>query len=202
MWPVVAHFGPLRNKYLKRGLDRMAARWRRPSRREVVEGINATFRFNAAMRGGTPEQMARAEELCTQLAPKRERTIRRPVDGRPVIRSEHQEQVDVISWWNMACAGYGLPMCALFAIPNGGARDPITGSRLKAEGVRRGVFDLCLAVARGRFHGLYIEMKAGTNKPSEEQRDFQRYLLEAGYEATVHWDSGEAIDQIKEYLAR
>lgn len=178
----------------------MASRWRRLSKREQTEAINATFRLNAAMRGGTPEQMAIAERLCTHLPPKRERVVR-PVDKRPVHRSEHQEQADVVTWWGMACAGYNLPRIALFAIPNGGARDMITGSRLKAEGVRRGVFDLCLAAARGRFHGLYLEMKVGSNKPSPEQRDFERHLLEQGYQASVHWNAGEAIDAIKAYLA-
>lgn len=178
----------------------MASRWRAQTKRERIEAINATFRLNAMMRGGTPEQMAIAEKFCTPLAPKRDRIVR-PVDKRPVTRSEHQEQSDVVSWWGMACAGYGLPRIALFAIPNGGARDMITGARLKAEGVRRGVFDLCLTVARKQFHGLYIEMKVGSNKPSPEQQDFQKHLLAQGYQATVHWNSGDAIDAITAYLA-
>lgn len=174
--------------------------WRKQTRREQIEAINQTFRSNAILRGGTPEQMAIAESMCTPLPPKRERVVR-PVDGRPAHRSEHQEQADVVSWWGMACAGYTLPRIALFAIPNGGARDYITGARLKAEGVRRGVFDLCLTAARKQFHGLYLEMKVGSNKPSPEQQDFQRMLIEQGYQATVHWNAGDAIDAIKAYLA-
>lgn len=36
----------------------------------------------------------------------------------------------------------------LFAIPDGGRRDAVTGAHLKAEGVRAGVPDMFLAVPR------------------------------------------------------
>ena len=34
-----------------------------------------------------------------------------------------------------------------------------TGGRLRAEGLKSGVPDLCLPSAHGEYHGLYIEMK-------------------------------------------
>lgn len=148
-----------------------------------------------------PEQVASAEKQIAALPPLRER-IRRPVDGKPVGKSEHQEQAEVISWWNLICHTYKLPHFALFAIPNGGARDFITGARLKREGVRRGAFDLCLAAASNGHHGLYIEMKVGNNKPSDEQQKFKDYLNGAGYKASVHWDAKSAIDEIERYLSQ
>ncbi len=62
----------------------------------------------------------------------------------------------------------------LFSIPNGGLRDKITASRLKAAGVRAGVPDIFWPVAIndewGHFyHGLFIEMKTATNKTTEPQ---------------------------------
>jgi hypothetical protein len=47
----------------------------------------------------------------------------------------------------------------LFAIPNGGARHKAIAGKLRAEGVRAGVPDICLPVPRGEYHGLFIELK-------------------------------------------
>lgn len=67
---------------------------------------------------------------------------------------------------------------SFFAIPNGGARSPATGAMLKAEGVRRGVFDLMVCVPRGMFHDNVKELvyaykengKIGTSKPKSKQK--------------------------------
>lgn len=116
--------------------------------------------------------------------------------------SEHAEQSAVIDWWDKACGTYGLPQFALFAVPNGAhlASGYIGASRLKAEGMRPGALDLVLAVPRDQFHGLFLEMKYGRNKPSEDQDAFIAYLLGAGYHASVQWSADSAIAAIKEYL--
>ena len=134
------------------------------------------------------------------IPPKRE--IRRPVDGVRVGPTEHQEQCKVISWWRGEHAAYGLPEFSLFAVPNGGARDAITGSKLKAEGVRRGALDLILAKPVFGYAGLFIEMKVGDNKPTDDQEKFITYLTSAGYDASTHWTADSAIAAIKEYLSR
>lgn len=131
--------------------------------------------------------------------PEKPKRARREPD--PSIPSEHQSQTAVISWWALACKGYELPPFALFAIPNGGARDMITGARLKQEGVRAGILDLMLAVKRGNFGGLFIEMKKLGNRPSPAQQEVMDYLERAGYERKVCWTSHAAIAAIKEYLA-
>jgi hypothetical protein len=114
--------------------------------------------------------------------------------------SEHQEQCAVIAWWRLNHKQYKLPEFALAAVPNGGARDVITGARLKAEGVRRGTLDLMLLWPASGRHGLFIEMKVGYNKPTPEQKDFIEHLLFAGYRAVVCWSADEAIAEIKNYL--
>jgi hypothetical protein len=166
------------------------------SDRERKIAINSAFRaWGAAF--GKPEV---AERLQQPIKPKRE--VRRPVDGKPVGPTEHQEQATVVSWWALQHQVYELPVIALYAAPNGGARDVITGARLKAEGVRRGTPDLCLAAARGAHHGLYIEMKAQHGgRESDEQRAFQLYLTTAGYRCEFCYGADAAIALIKEYLA-
>lgn len=163
-----------------------------PSKRELYGQYNAADAFNAAAADKEPP-------TPRFIAPKRER-IRRPVYGKPPQASEHQVQAAVISWWFLAHHQYRLPLIALYAIPNGGARDPITGSLLKAEGVRRGTPDLNLAVANRKYHGLYMELKVGDNQPSLEQQAFIAYLTSAGYKASVHWRAESAIEEIKSYL--
>lgn len=128
--------------------------------------------------------------------PKRERKAR-----DELVPSEHQSQCAVISWWRLAHKGYELPEFALFAIPNGGARDPITGARLKAEGVRPGIPDLMLAVKRGAHGGLVIEMKKVGNQQTTAQKEVIAYLNKAGYAWNVCWTTEAAITTIMSYLA-
>jgi len=140
---------------------------------------------------------AYGREAPQPIPPKADRV--RQANGKPIKRTEHQEQCAVLSWWSHNFGRWDLPYFALFAIPNGGARDVITGARLKAEGVRRGTPDLMLA-ARRSYAGLFIEMKVGDNKPTEEQKSFIAYLNEAGYKACVHWSADDAIKEIEAYL--
>jgi len=172
----------------------MAGHWRGKSlsRREQLERTNAADKFYAAQAGIEPQ--------FQNIVPAKRSRIRRPVDGRPLQASEHQEQCAVITWWAHVHQNYQLPEFALLAIPNGGARDAITGSRLKAEGVRPGALDLVLAKPVGPYSGLWLEMKVGYNKPTDKQWAFIRYLQSAGYKASVHWDSASAISSIKDYL--
>ena len=94
-----------------------------------------------------------------------------------------------------------LPALALlFAIPNGGRRDAVTGAGLKAEGVRAGVPDLCLPVARRGFHGFFIELKASGGSLSPEQRGWIARLRQAGYAAEVCRGWEAAASRLTHYL--
>ena len=112
---------------------------------------------------------------------------------------EHESQVAVINWCRMARKDYPEAQ-RIFAIPNGGARHVAVAIKLKAEGVRQGVPDLCLPVPRGHYHGLYIEMKAKPNRLTDEQERELDSLRAAGYLAVVCWNSIEAIVEIASYL--
>ncbi|MCC6454161.1 MAG: VRR-NUC domain-containing protein [Caldilineaceae bacterium] len=113
---------------------------------------------------------------------------------------EHDLQVAVIAECDKRAATdprWGL----IFAIPNGGHRNPIVAAKLKAEGVRKGVLDLMIPVARHGYHGLFIELKAEDNKPTQEQLDWIRSLRAQGYRCEVIWDDfHEVIQRIEWYL--
>lgn len=175
----------------------------RPSLKDMMRaGLQAQRLYAASVADDDPRRaanQARIDALAATLPPKRHR-IRRPVDNKPVHASEHQEQATVIQWWRHQYEAHRLPEFALFAIPNGGARDLIAGARLKAEGVRKGALDLMLAKPNRIYSGLFIEMKVGSNKPTPEQEKFIQYLASAGYRCAVCWSATEAISEIEGYL--
>lgn len=122
---------------------------------------------------------------------------------------EHCEQVVVVQWAAWMCyrarrgeaPGSSLDLEWLFAIPNGGERDRIVAGRMKAEGVKSGVSDLCLPVARGGFFGLFIEMKrfdGGT--VSENQTQFLEFVGRHGYANAICYGMEQAVHTLKRYL--
>src|ERR1700677_1820491 len=88
----------------------------------------------------------------------------------------------------------------LFHIPNGGLRDKITAGNLKAQGVKAGVPDLCLPVPRGRFAGLWIELKVKGNTPSDKQKEWHKALEDFGFAVSVCYSWEEAARHITYYL--
>ncbi len=94
-------------------------------------------------------------------------------------------------------------LCWLHAVPNGATTGKREGARLKAEGLKAGVPDLCLPVARAGYHGLYVELKRQNgceSDLSDEQKKWLRGLVENGYYAC--WCRGyeQALETILAYL--
>lgn len=115
--------------------------------------------------------------------------------ARASVAEEHDEQVALCRWWTLFSGARGIPESLLFAIPNGGRRDAVTGARLKAEGVRAGVPDLFLAVPRGAWAGLFIEMKRRRGgQVSPDQKAMLACLAASGYRVSVckGWDEARA----------
>lgn len=118
------------------------------------------------------------------------------------VADEHAEQAALCRWWAMYAARMGIPERLLFAIPNGGRRDAVTGARLKAEGVRAGVPDMFLAVPRKNAPGLFLELKkAKGGQVSGSQKQMHHELAEAGYPVCVcrGWD--QARRAIENYMS-
>lgn len=89
----------------------------------------------------------------------------------------------------------------LFHIPNGGKRGKQEAARLKRMGVKPGVPDLCLPVARGGFHGLYVEMKRNDGgRVSTEQKAWLAALHAAGHCVAVAEGHEQAIAVLRDYL--
>ena len=113
--------------------------------------------------------------------------------------SEHDEQVKLFQWARMS-EGRWPELALLFAIPNGGKRHIAVARKLKAEGVKAGVPDICLPVARGPWHALYIELKHKDNKATEGQNWWVWALANEGNRAEVAYEFEGAKALIEEYL--
>lgn len=116
---------------------------------------------------------------------------------KPSRELEHHEQVALFKW--AKSEERRIPELALlFAIPNGGQRHPAVAAKLKAEGVKRGVPDTCLPVARGTFHGLWIELKAEGGKATDAQSEWIKALNAQGYYACVcvGWESAKTTIEV------
>ncbi len=113
--------------------------------------------------------------------------------------TEHGEQQAVFQWAGVHLGVYP-ELSYMYAVPNvrKGA-----GMRmyLSQEGVKAGVSDICLPVARGRYHGLYIEMKRNhKSKVQQSQREFIAFVLSQGYFGKICYGADEAIQSIEAYM--
>ena len=105
--------------------------------------------------------------------------------------------------WASLAAGTYPELRLMYHIPNEGKRSVVRGAQMKAEGLRKGVPDICLPVARHGFHALYIEMKRRKDsRLTEEQRGWIDALNRVGNRAVVCYGWDEARAEIEFYLAR
>lgn len=114
--------------------------------------------------------------------------------------SEHREQVTVVQW--LRAAEVETPEYALvYAVPNGSKRTPAMAAWMVAEGLKRGVPDLVWPVRRGRYSGLYVEMKKPGGRVSPEQIAWRDALKAQGYAVYVAVGSSPAIEVFQQFNA-
>ncbi len=119
--------------------------------------------------------------------------------------SEHTEQAAVFRWaWGTKKTPGAVlvypELELLYAIPNGGKRDKKVAARMKAEGVNPGVPDMCLPVARGGYHSLWIELKTERGRLTAEQKWWLGILEAHGNKALMCRGAAATIKAIEEYL--
>lgn len=112
--------------------------------------------------------------------------------------TEAQEQEALLRWVSFAMCKY--PDFRIFHIPNEGKRSRASGASLKRQGLQKGVPDIFVAVARGGYHGLFIEMKRKGGKPSKEQMQWLDDLNKNGYRAVICYGWEQAAETIKNYM--
>lgn len=111
---------------------------------------------------------------------------------------EHRLQCACVRWFRLQ---YKAISYALFAVPNGGRRDPVTGARLKAEGALAGVSDLVLLKSNARYGALLLEMKTEKGKQSAEQKEWQTNITcNDEYKYVVCRSLEDFMREINDYL--
>lgn len=103
--------------------------------------------------------------------------------------SEHAHQCALMQWISTV---WRHPLGRLvFAVPNGGERRAHVGASMAAEGVKRGVPDLCWPVTIGNGKGLWIELKTPSRERAknggctDDQVKWHQDLLEQGYAVAI-----------------
>lgn len=113
--------------------------------------------------------------------------------------TEHDLQANFFTWAALQSGKYP-DLAKMFAIPNGGLRNKIVAAKLKREGVKAGVLDVQLPVARGGFIGFWIEFKIKPNKCTPAQAERIAQLRADGHNVHVCYEMEEAIAAVVGYL--
>jgi len=111
---------------------------------------------------------------------------------------QHHEdnlQAAAVRWFRLQ-----HPNRVIFAVPNGGRRNPREAARLRMQGVLAGVSDLCIAEPFNGFHGAFVEMKFGKNKTTDAQDKFMQQMRDRGYFTGVCYSVGDFIETIRAYF--
>ena len=121
------------------------------------------------------------------------------------LPSEADEQATVVAWANMY-AHRRPALFLLYAVPNGAIAGPgrfQIVAMMKKMGLKNGVPDLVLPVARPPYHALYIEMKRkhGTlSDIDDEQMGWHSILRQYGNKVEVCFGAMQAIKALQSYV--
>jgi hypothetical protein len=115
--------------------------------------------------------------------------------------SESGDQQALFQWAAVQVALGTYPeLEMLMHIPNGEKRDKHTAAKLQRMGVRAGVPDVLLPLARGKYHSLWIEMKAARGRVSTEQGVWHSWLIHHGHKVHLAYGWEDAARAIVDYM--
>lgn len=116
-----------------------------------------------------------------------------------MTESEDQAQRNVFDWARWQKGKYPQ-LKAMYHAANEGKRSVRAGAELKRQGMKPGVSDICLPYASGKYNNLYVELKVGNNKASDNQLKFIDTINGIGGKAVIAYGSEAAISVITAYL--
>lgn len=128
------------------------------------------------------------------------------VEPAKLARSGSEHAIQVALFAALAELSHTVPEAKwIFAVPNGFYGSASQKGKMKAEGLRAGVWDICVPFPRkgklGHFYtGLWVELKVGKNTLSDQQKDFGYAMFMAGWDTAVFYNWESAFERIKGYL--
>jgi len=95
-----------------------------------------------------------------------------------MVATESQEQEALIA----RAQHHPVLKNLIYAIPNDGKRNIVTGYKFKKRGLRAGMPDICVPIASKGYHALYIELKKSDrkNNPTKKQTECMMHLKNVG----------------------
>lgn len=119
------------------------------------------------------------------------------------VDREHKEQAALFRWARNKAVLQYYPELALLSSSLNGVKmsSKVQAAKAKAAGMLAGEHDIRLPVARGRYHCLSIEMKAGDNTATELQLKYGEMLEAEGGCVRYCWSWVEAKEVIEWYLS-
>ena len=85
-------------------------------------------------------------------------------------------------------------------IPNGMKSNGRSVNQLKNQGLKPGVPDYFIAIPIGRYHGLWLELKATGGKASALQNQWLERLTIQNYACVIAWGWDSARQCIEQYI--
>jgi hypothetical protein len=120
----------------------------------------------------------------------------RVVNGaKPAGPSEHRIQATLVDYLHYAAR----PDVYYFAIPNQSNRHISNAVKMKAEGVRSGIADMCFMFPQGRV--AWLEMKKPGGSLSATQKQFREVCQSLGHQWGTAKSVEEALDLLTEWDA-
>lgn len=116
-------------------------------------------------------------------------------------RSEELEQEKFNAWFDEFLWPIGYRW---FHPANGGSRNPIEGAKFKRLGVKRGVPDVVLPMAKKSYHGLVIEFKRIDGKMSDlsvEQEEWLEWFKGQKWSVNVAFGFDHAKQIVIDYFS-
>ena len=120
--------------------------------------------------------------------------------GISVPKSEQQIQIDFFHWGHYLSDLPEEVTDLIYAVPNGGWRNPKEAIRLKLEGVKPWIPDVNIDIPAGRYHGMRIEFKKHGGRRSDAQVRKHILLTAAGYYVVTCYSVDEAVAAMEIYF--
>lgn len=121
---------------------------------------------------------------------------------KPVRRNlEDFEQIKFNLWFDKFLWQKGYRW---FHCPNGGHRSAVVGAKFKRMGVKAGILDIIIPMARSSYHGLVIELKRVDGKlsdVSDSQNDWINWFKNQQWRVEVAFGFEHAKAIVLQYFS-
>lgn len=115
-----------------------------------------------------------------------------------MLKPEQIDHINLVNWFHHTYPEFADDF---HHFANERACSVLQGRTLKRMGVKKGVADFFLALPFDTYCGLWIELKVGKGKLSDDQVAFINRKNERGYLAVATWGFEAAKEVIKTYLS-